>query len=287
MMPSSLNSTSVTCTNTQRSRQQRAVARSLLVLSALSLAAIANCSSPSTVGKSVSALDELIQEKSVGSVPAHPQPERQAHPSTRALVVHRPAPHCELAGLEVDTVDADLWSRLKLDYERHCYKQVDMLVPGRLRGLVAFQPPSRVEAITGGDRIRDKLKGAEAPEPNAVAPTDSGIVVQDAAAPTVVGPAAIGAASASSPPLDAKFFRERAIAAYRDGDLALALADFDLAIRLDPGFEHAYIDRGIILYRLGVPNLAFDDVTRARSIGNSHRIPTPPLPKASPLSNKN
>jgi len=280
MMPSSPNRTSVTCTNAQGSRQQRAVARSLLALSALSLAAIAGCS---TVGKSVSALDELIQEKSVGSVPAHPQ--RQAHPSTRALVVHRLAPDCELAGLEVDTIDADLWSRLKLDYERHCRTQADRLVPGRLRGLVAFQPPSRI--ITGGDRMRDKLKGAEAPVPNAVAPADSGIVAQDAAAPTVVGPTSSGTVSASSPPKDAKFYREDAIAAYRDGDIALALVYFDLAIRRDPSFEDDYINRGIVLYRFGHPNLAFDDVTRARSIGNSHRIPTPPLPKASPLSNKN
>ena len=199
--------------------------------------------------------------------------------------MHRPAPHCELAGLEADTIDADLWSRLKLDYERHCRTQADRLVPGRLRGLVAFQPPSQI--ITGGDRVRDKLKGAEAPVPNAVVPTDSGIVAQDAAAPTVVGPTSSGTVSASSPPRDAKFYREGAIAAYRDGDLALALVYFDLAIRRDPSFEDDYINRGIVLYRFGHPNLAFDDVTRARSIENSHRIPTPPLPRASPLSNKN
>jgi tetratricopeptide (TPR) repeat protein len=294
MMPSSLNSTSVTCTNAQDSRQRRAVARCLLALFALSLAAIAGCSPPSTEGKSVSALNELNQGKSSRSlpahpqpgksgrpVPAHPQPGRQAHLATPALVVRQPAPHCELPGLVPDIVDVDLWSRLKLDYEQHCYsyKRAAMLVRRQLRGLV--------DAITGGDRMRDKIEGAKAAVPGAVAPTDSGIVVQDSAAtPTVVGPTS-SKVSSSSPSLGAKFYCESAIAAYRNGDFALALVDFDLAIGLDPSFESAYIDRGLILYRFGVLNLAFDDVTRARRIENSHRILTPPFPKSSPLSNRN
>ncbi len=187
------------------------------------------------------------------------------------------------AGLEADTVDADLWARLKLDYERHCYKQADILVPERLR-----LPPRLVDAITvtAGVSMRDKPKGTEAPVPNAVAPTETGSVNNAAAASTVVGPTSTDV-SASSPPLDAKFYRESAIAAYRSGDFALALVDFDLAIRLDPSFEDDYIDRGIILYRFGVLDSAFDDVTRARRIENSHRIPTPPIPTASHLSNKN
>jgi hypothetical protein len=268
MMLSSPNSTSVTCTN---ARQRRAVVRSFLALSALSFVAIAGCSSaptdgksvptlgelcssPPTEGKPVPPLDELIKATSVRSVPAHPQLGWQAHPSTRALVVREHAPYCELPGLEPDTVDVDdLWSRLKLDYEQHCYSY------------------KRV-----AEAIGDKVEGARAAVPNAVAPTDSGVVVQDtAAAPTVVGP------------LDAQFYLKKAIALYRNGDLALALVDFDLAIELAPSLEEAYIDRSIILYRLGFFNLAFDDVARARRIENSHRILTPPLPRASPLSNKN
>jgi tetratricopeptide (TPR) repeat protein len=195
--------------------------------------------------------------------------------------VRQPAPRRELPGLEPDTVDVDLWSRVKLDYEQHCssYKQADVLVRRQLRGLA--------EAIIG-DSMRDKVEGAKAAVPNAVAPTDSGIVVPDtAAAPTVVGPTSTGTVSVSGPPVDAKFYRESAIAAYRNGDLALALVDFDKAIRLDPSFEDAYIDRSIVLYRLGALDFAFDDVARARRIENSHRVLTPPLPKASPLSNKN
>jgi tetratricopeptide (TPR) repeat protein len=175
----------------------------------------------------------------------------------------------------------DLWSRLKLDYEQHCYsrKQAAMLVSRKLRGLA--------EAIIE-DGLRDKVEDGKAATPNAVAPTDSGDVVQDTgAAPTGAGPTSTGTVSVSSSPLDAKFYRESAIGAYRDADLALALVNFDRAIRLDPSFEVAYIDRSIILYRLGAVDAAFDDVAQARSIENSHRILTPPLPKTSPLSNRN
>jgi tetratricopeptide (TPR) repeat protein len=293
-------------TNAEGSRQLRAVAGMLLVLSGLSLAAmIASCSSPSTQGKSVAGLGELIQEKSIHeksiqekslqeklathrSVAAHPQSGSQAHRSTPALVVRQPMPDCELAGLEPDTIDADLWVRLKLDYERHCHKQADVLVRRGLGRLVAVQPPAPVEATSGSDSTRDKLGAAEAAVPTAAAPTPSGVGVQDAArAPSVVAPTSTRAVAASSPPLDAKIYRERAIAAYHNGDIPLALIDFDLAIRLDPNFVDAYIDRGIILYRMREPNLAFDDVAKAMRIANSRRNATPPLPKASPLLNKN
>lgn len=192
------------------------------------------------------------------------------------------AAYCELPGLEPDTVDVDLWSRLKLDYEQHCYnyKRASMLVRRRLRGLV--------DAMFGGDRMGDKVEGAKAAASDAVAPTDIDIVVPDTvAAPTVVGPTSTGTVSASSPPKDAKFNRESAIAAYRNGDLPLALVYFDRAIRLDPSFEEAYIDRSIVLYRLGALDFAFDDVARAKGIENSHRILMPPLPKTSPLLKDN
>jgi tetratricopeptide (TPR) repeat protein len=44
--------------------------------------------------------------------------------------------------------------------------------------------------------------------------------------------------------LDAKFYRERAIAAYRKGDFDGAIARFDEAIRLDPNDAQAYGKRG-------------------------------------------
>ena len=56
------------------------------------------------------------------------------------------------------------------------------------------------------------------------------------------------------------------IVAYRNGDLKLALADFNRAIALNPTFIIAYINRGIVLYRMGKLDLALADVARARRI---------------------
>ena len=61
----------------------------------------------------------------------------------------------------------------------------------------------------------------------------------------------------------------------------MAIADFDLAIRLDPNLEDTYIDRGIVLYRLHQFERAFADVAQAMRLEHSHRN-EPPLPRARP-----
>jgi hypothetical protein len=141
-------SDSVDCTNTAGSRRLLAVARTLLALSALFL--IASCSSPSTEGKSVSVQDRStrdtsIQEKSIQkqyaahtSARVHRAGGWQTHRPARALVSPQPPPDCELPEPEPDTVDADLWARLKLDYERHCYKQAEILARERLQRMLAL-----------------------------------------------------------------------------------------------------------------------------------------------------
>jgi tetratricopeptide (TPR) repeat protein len=63
----------------------------------------------------------------------------------------------------------------------------------------------------------------------------------------------------------------RGIAAYRNGDLKLALADFNRAIALDPTFMLAYVNRGIVHYRMGKLALALADVARAKQIGRAGR----------------
>ena len=75
----------------------------------------------------------------------------------------------------------------------------------------------------------------------------------------------------------AKSFHEQGIFAYRDGDLDLAIANFDLAIEIDPGLKDAYIDRGIALYRLQKFDRAFADIAQAKRIENSSRTKTPRL----------
>jgi len=61
---------------------------------------------------------------------------RSARPD-RALLAPQAAPNCDYDRTPDDTVDADLWARLKVEYERHCYQQAEALVRNRLRLLQA------------------------------------------------------------------------------------------------------------------------------------------------------
>jgi tetratricopeptide (TPR) repeat protein len=88
------------------------------------------------------------------------------------------------------------------------------------------------------------------------------------------------------PPLDltasdARALREHGIFAYRSGDLSGAVADFDRAIQLDPKFAPAYIDRGIVFYRLRRFDRAFADVAHAKRIEKASHT-TKPTAAAAP-----
>ena len=133
--------------------QLHAAARMLLLLSAASLVlTIAACSSSSTQDKSAStqtsAQERLVRERSIQdrsiqdrsvtyrTTAAHPRPG-QTRRTNRTLFAQQPAPDCEFKGAEPETVDADQWARLKLDYERHCYEQAEALARKRLQQLLA------------------------------------------------------------------------------------------------------------------------------------------------------
>ena len=68
--------------------------------------------------------------------------------------------------------------------------------------------------------------------------------------------------------------------AYRDGDLIIALANFDLAIDIDPGLPDSYIDRGIVFHRLGDLKRALSDVAEAKRIEDVNRNKTPSVARA-------
>jgi hypothetical protein len=153
------------------------------------------------------------------------------------------------------------------------------------------KPSQPIDANTAGGP-RDQHESVHAPALATVAPAAGGGV---AAKDVTVGPGTVATPAADhavettpangpppSPPVkDAQFYRQQGIASYRDGDLPVAIADFDLAIRLDPNLEDAYIDRGIVLYRLHLRDRAFADVAQAMRLEHSHRT-EPPLPRARP-----
>jgi hypothetical protein len=154
--------------NGSAATQVHPVAQTLLTLGAASLVlTIAACSSNSARERSSQASSQsspqsstqvrLIREGSIQERSAtyrtavHPRPGRQAHRSDRTLVahevshesesvaepVHESPPNCEFKGPEPETVDADQWARLKLDYERHCFEQAEEADRKRLDQLLA------------------------------------------------------------------------------------------------------------------------------------------------------
>lgn len=100
----------------------------------------------------------------------------------------------------------------------------------------------------------------------------------DGIAPAMTTGHAIARADVAPPPdpgpKDLKYYRERGASAYRSGDLYIALANFDLAIQQDPTCSDCYVDRGIVLHRMGDLKGAFSDVAEARRIDALNRKKT-------------
>ena len=59
--------------------------------------------------------------------------EFQSCQSVRPLLEPQPAPDCEFRESNLKTVDSDAFARLKLDYERECYRRAEKLARDRLR----------------------------------------------------------------------------------------------------------------------------------------------------------
>lgn len=54
-----------------------------------------------------------------------------------ALLAPQPAPNCEFNRSDLRTVDPDEWARLKIEYERQCYKDAEKAARDRLSVLQA------------------------------------------------------------------------------------------------------------------------------------------------------
>jgi tetratricopeptide (TPR) repeat protein len=127
---------------------------------------------------------------------------------------------------------------------------------------------SSLERTDAGDRLEDVGAAAnlqDVKEPTETASISPPVTTGHAPAATDVSPAA------ESGPKDVKYYRERGASAYRSGDLYVALANFDLAIQQDSACSDCYLDRGIVLHRMGDLKGAFSDVAEAKRIDASAR----------------
>ncbi|MGE0288744.1 MAG: DnaJ domain-containing protein [Bradyrhizobium sp.] len=142
--------------------------------------------------------------------------------------------------------------------------------PVEVASALPAKPVTAPEAASDKREADDDADKPNAQEPNTPNATGSIAVAANAINP----PLAIIALPALAPspvpvPADAKTLRERGIYAYRGGDLSAALAHFNLAIAQDPGFAAAYIDRGIVFYRMRNFDRAFADMSQAKQLAKT------------------
>jgi curved DNA-binding protein CbpA len=146
-------------------------------------------------------------------------------------------------------------------------------VSARVQALTAAAMTMQLSDTTGRADPRDKpddLPLVNDPKPAGAA---NGVPSADAPAETTGSLPAI----ADNEAKDANYYRARGALAYRSGDLSLALVDYDLAINLDPNFSDAYIDRAIVLHRMGDLKHALADIAQAKRIDDSRRGQDRPL----------
>jgi curved DNA-binding protein CbpA len=131
--------------------------------------------------------------------------------------------------------------------------------------------------LSDAAKAPDAVKEMEAPV--AVAAADNSGTIKEMEAPVAVAAAGNSGTvpAVSGEVKDATYYRQKGQLAYRIGDLALALVDFDLAIDLDPNFSDAYIDRAIVFRRMGDLKHAFADIAQAKRIDDLTPKQTTPL----------
>jgi curved DNA-binding protein CbpA len=208
--------------------------------------------------------------------------QRATYDQLLAIATHHPAPPAPLAR-------ASVYERIHRGATNTM--AATLITAVLIGGYTVFSHVSRTSALSEGT-----AKAAEGlPSQIAVAlPREAGLreVAHDKRESAAVAPetsttgAIAAAANAINPPLavitlpalapspvpvpaDARTLRERGIYAYRGGDLGAALAHFNLAIAQDPGFAAAYIDRGIVFYRMRSFDRAFADMSQAKRLAKT------------------
>jgi hypothetical protein len=167
------------------------------------------------------------------------------------------------------------------------------LVPAVVAEMRAPEPaqPALVQSAGPSDTV-GRVGSHDKPDDIAASrKSENPEIVKEASTPGAVASSEKGVSPASSPDIaleqnsetnSARYYQERGISAYRSGDLSLALADFDLAISLDPSASDAYIDRAIVFHRMGNLKRAFADISEAKRIDDPNRSKAPPANARAP-----
>jgi len=139
---------------------------------------------------------------------------------------------------------------------------------------------SGIAAVSAAGSQDTSDKSAASPEKIEGASNLSGAAVPRTNAEIVpaanIGPTPDLAAS------EARSLRARRPSAYHDGDRNGSIAGLDQADRFGPRFMPAYIDRGIIFFRLRKFDRAFADISRAKRIEMASRSKSAPTVASKP-----
>jgi tetratricopeptide (TPR) repeat protein len=156
---------------------------------------------------------------------------------------------------------------------------------------IARREPAQVAAVKPADITEASSRAvqhagppAPAVETNSPEQNPNPQAISKLAQPDVPALTIDGAASANTftpPPgdhgaRDIAYYRERGLLAYRSGELHLAIANFGVAIDLDPGSPDSYVDRGIVFHRLGDLKRALSDVAEAKRLDDLNRKQSAP-----------
>jgi hypothetical protein len=116
-------------------------ARKFLLLGAISCAMAVTGCAKNTTQREVRADPAQVAAPAAPAAPAAAPVRRHSEVRirrpNRSLLVPQSAPDCEFRRADLKTVDPDEWARLKLDYERQCYREAEQTVRNRLRMLQA------------------------------------------------------------------------------------------------------------------------------------------------------
>jgi hypothetical protein len=132
------------------------------IISAVMLAmTVAGCAHNQPLRESNLARREARADAVRAVPPAKTYSERPAQPRVRrvavALLSPQPVPDCEFREPDSKTVDGDEFRRLKLEYERQCYKDAEQAVRKRLKLLQASNNRCEMAPVARRPAVQDAL----------------------------------------------------------------------------------------------------------------------------------